>query len=312
MRLVKVILFAALVVGWWQLWHVRETVSSAYTEERSPLALELDGLGSVLADAERPVPLYALRSAGLDRAPTFLPIAPPAVPDEPSPISVTGGEASLSGTVNLPDGTPVAGATVRIERFTSDGQGTAETVSGPDGAWSAAGLRGGRLRVRAFAPNQLASIEPSVLVVSRNGSAQLTLRVDEAIDGLRFDMVGPPGIAIGTAGTAAIVVSREIVDESGRLIQLPVAATELTASISGGRILSADVVVTDPGGAVRYLIACDVEGSPTAVITAGDVESVIAMPTCMSAELLAELEAAADAERAAEAEANQRGPGFIQ
>ncbi len=312
MRLVKLILFAALVVGWWQLWHVRETVTSAYTEERAPLALELDGVGSVLADAERSVALYALQPAGLDRAPTFLAIAPRAVSDESSDLAVTGGEASLSGTVNLPDGTPVAGATVRIERFTSDGQGTAETVSGPDGSWSAADLRGGRLRVRAFAPNQLASVEPSVLVVSRNGSARLTLVVDAAVDGLRFDMVGPPGIAIGTAGTAAVVVSREVVDESGRLIQLPVAATELTASISGGRLLSADVVSTDPGGAVRYLIACDFEGTPTAVIAAGAIESVIAMPACMSAELLAELEAAAAAERAAEEEANLSGSGFLR
>lgn len=304
MRLLKVILFAALVAGWWQLWSVREVVVSAYTDERPPLALELDGVNVTLADTERPVSPYALQSAGLDRAATFLPIASAEpIDDELSSIDVTGGEVSLSGVVQLIDGTPVAGATVRIERFTSDGQGTAETVSGPDGSWSALGLRGGRLRVRAFAPNQLASVDPSVLVVSRNGSAQLTLLVEQPTPGLRFDMVGPPGIAIESAGTAAIVVSSERVDDWGRLIQLPVPGLETTVSITGGRLLSADVVVTDVGGAVRYLVACDVEGATAVVVKTATEEAVLALPPCMSPELLAELEAAAAAERAGEQEA---------
>lgn len=312
MRLVKLILFAALVVGWWQLWHVRDSVTAAYTTERPTLALELDGVGVVLAASERPVSPYALQPAGMDRSPTFLSIASAAEPQESSPVDVTGGQATLSGTVTLPDGTPVAGATVRIERFTSEGQGTAETVSGPDGSWSAAGLQGGRLRVRAFAPNQLASVESVVLVVSRIGSERLSLLVEEAATGLRFEMFGPPGIAYGTAGTAAIVISSEVVDEAGRLIQMPVVGRETTTAISGGRLLSADVVVTDPGGAVRYFIACDVEGTPIANITTGDEASVIGLPACMSAESLAELEAVAAAERAAEQEVSQAELGFAR
>lgn len=310
MRLVKVILFAALVVGWWQLWSVRDVVTSAYTDERPPLALELDGVSVVLTDADRPVSPYALQSAGLDRAPTFLPIASSSSSSSSSPasddltsIAVTGGQVSLSGTVQLLDGTPVSGATIRIERFTSDGQGTAETTSGSDGSWSASGLRGGRLRVRAFAPNQLASVDPSVLIVSRSGSARLTLLVEQPTPGLRFDMVGPPGIAIGTAGTAAVVVSSEQVDQWGRLTQLPVPGLETTASVSGGRLLSADVVVTDAGGAVRYLVACDVDGAVAVVVKAATEEAVLALPSCMSSALLAELEATAAAERAAEEEA---------
>lgn len=312
MRLVKVILFAALVVGWWQLWHVRESVTAAYTTERPPLALELDGVSVVLADSERPISPFALRSAGINRSPTFLSIASSTEAQEPPSVAVTGGQASLNGTVVLPDGTLVAGATVRIERFTSEGQGTAETVSGPDGSWSALGLQGGRLRVRAFAPNQLASVESAVLVVTRTGSARLTLVVEEATAGLKFEMFGPPGIAYGTAGTAAIVISSEAVDQVGRLVQLPVIGRETTTSISGGRLLSADVVVSDAGGAVRFLIACDVEGAPIANITAGADTAVIVMPACMSADFLAELEATAAAERAADQEASRAGSGFTR
>jgi len=313
MRFVKVMLFAALVAGWWQLWHVRDSITSAYTDERPILALELDGVNLALADTERPVSPYALVPAGAERAPTFLPIDSQSTePESSGSVGITGGTASLSGTVQLADGTPVAGATIRIERFTSDGQSTAETVSGGDGSWSASGLLGGRLRVRAFAPNQLATVEPAVLVVSRTGSARLELVVVEPSASLRFDMVGPPGIAIGAEATAAIVVSQEIVDDWGRLIQRPVPSSETSVSISGGRLLSADEVFTDDGGAVRYLIACDVEGPVVAVVSSGAAEATLAMPSCMSATLLAELEAAAAAERAAEAEpeANLVSPGL--
>lgn len=298
MRLLKVILFAALVAGWWQLWSARDLVISAYTQDRAPLALELAGVNGALVDSERPVSPYALQSAGLDRAPTFLPIASAPVDDELGAVDVTGGQASLSGVVQLVDGTPVAGATVRIERFTTEGQGTAETVSGDDGSWSAEGLQGGRLRIRAFAPNQLASVDPSVLVVSRNGSARLTLLVEQPTPGLRFDMVGPPGIAIGTSGTAAIVISSERVDDWGRLTQLPVSGLETTAAITGGRLLSADVVTTDAGGAVRYLVACDAEGATSVLVKTATEEAVLALPSCMSSAALAELEAAAAAEAA--------------
>lgn len=308
MRLVKLMLFAALAAGWWQLWHVRDAVTSAYTDERPALALELSGVGAVPIDADRPDSPYALHYAGIDRAPTFLPTTPAAAPDVDVSVSVIGGEANLSGTVMLPDGTPVAGATVQIERFTSEGQGTAETISGDDGSWTADGLLGGRFRVRAFAPNQLASIDPSVLVVARTGTAQLTLTVDVAADGLRFDMVGPPGIAIGAPGTAAIVISREIVDETGRLIRTPVASRDMTVSLTGARLLSADVVITDPGGSSRFLIACDFEGAPTAVITTSDVQAFISLPSCMTAEALAEIEAAAAEALAAEQEASGLEP----
>lgn len=304
-------LFAALVAGWWQLWHVREDVTSAYTTARPELALELDGIGIALASSEPSVSPYALVPTGAERAPTF-----PASPstsivatdeiDETTSVEVTGGEVELAGIVQLVDGTPVAGATVRIERFTSQGSGTAETVSGSDGAWEASGLQGGRLRVRAYAPNQLASIDPVVLVVTRTGSASVDLTVGQADLGITFEMVGPPGMAIGATTTVAVVMSRVLVDELGRFVEQPVAGASTTGSVSGARLLSADALTTDVGGAVRYLLACDIEGAPSISIAVGGATSdaaepeseraVVALPECMSAELLAELEAAAATE----------------
>lgn len=307
MRLLKLCLTAALAVGWWQLWHAKDDVVAAYTDDRAPLALELTGVGSAAeATSDNPSP-YALVPAGPDRSPTRLPgtTATVAGDDEPVTIAVTGGDARLSGTVRLPDGRPVAGATIRIERFTSLGEGTAETVSGADGSWSASGLRGGRLRVRAFAPNELATVDAVVLVVTQSGSTTLDLQVQTATDGLRFDMVGPPGIVLGTNGTVALVVSREVVDDQGRLVRVPVVGQSVEVGVNGsGRLLSERALVTDAGGAVRILVACEAAGAPVATLVVGDDRPALALPSCMSAAELAALEA--ELEAAAELEAEQQ------
>ena len=292
MRAVKLLLFAAIAAGWWQLAQHQESVTAAYIDERPPLALELDGVGAVPVNDDRSVSPYALLTPTSDRAPTFLPAASedPEDPEDEPAVQVTGGTASIDGMVTLTDGTPVAGATVRIERFTSDGQAVAETLSSSDGSWTAAGLQGGRLRVRAFAPNVLASVEPVVVVVPRNGNLTLTLRVVAPAEGLRVDSVGPLGIAVGATGTTAIVVSREVVDDVGRLVQFPVAGESLTATFTApARLLSADIVITDAGGASRFLLACDAEGAPIARLVVDQEQPTLTIPPCLTTEALAEL-----------------------
>ena len=169
MRAVKLVLLAVLVAGWWQLWNQREFVVSAYTEDREPLALELSGVSAVPMASDRSPSPYALSSVGLSRAPTYLPQASSDEIEPPS-VELTGGTVTLDGSVLLPDGTPVAGATIRIERFTTAGQAVGETVSDEAGDWQATGLQAGRLRIRAFAPNLLASVDPVVIVLSHTGT----------------------------------------------------------------------------------------------------------------------------------------------
>ncbi len=296
MRAVKLVLLAVLVVGWWQLWNQREFVVAAYTEERDPLALELGGVSAVPIASDRSVSPYALSSVGFGRRPTYLP--QDATDDtEPSAVELTGGTVTLDGSVLLPDGTPVAGATIRIERFTTAGQAVGETVSDEEGNWQATGLQAGRLRIRAFAPNLLASVDPVVIVLSHTGSATIALQVRAPAPSTTFELVGPPGVAIGTQATVAVVVSRELVDENGRLIQVPMTDQPLLMSVPApARVLSADLVTTDAGGAARYLVTCDAEGTPTANMLFDTERATLALPPCLTLEALAELEAAASAE----------------
>lgn len=310
MRAVKVLLLAVLVAGWWQMWVHRDEVASAYTEERAPLTLELNGVGAVPVASERSVSPYALVPPGSERAPTA---AIPAAEEPTGSVvetELTGGSVTLEGVVQLPDGTPVSGATVRIERFTVDGSAVGETVSGSDGTWRADGLLAGRLRVRAYAPNALASVESVVVVLSTTGKATIPLQVQAAASSIRFDVAGPLGIAIGTEATVAVVVSRELVDEEGRLVQIPLAGQPLLTTFAPpARLLSADLVTTDDGGAARYLVVCDAAGTAVARPELEGQRPTVQLPSCVSAEALAELEAAAAAEEEARAEASTADEG---
>ena len=157
-------------------------------------------------------------------------------------------------------------------------------MTGPDGAWRAEGVRGGRLRIRAFVPSQLASVESTVLFVARTGSANVPPPVALPEPGVRFELFGPPGVAIGTTDTAAIVVSRQTVDDLGRLVELPMVGRRFSVVIGGARLLSADQLTTDAGGAVRLLLACDAPSRPLATMVDGDERSFVALPPCVSGE----------------------------
>lgn len=302
MRAVKVLLFAALVAGWWQMWTHHEFVASAYTDERAPLTLELKGVGAVPVATERAISPYALVPPGSERAVTVAPAVEADSAEAMADPELTGGSVTLEGVVQLPDGTPVAGATIRIERFTVAGSAVGETVSGPDGTWQADGLLAGRLRVRAYAPNALATVESVVVVLSTAGRATIPLQVQAAAPSIQFDVAGPLGLAVGTNGTVAVVVSRELVDEEGRLVEIPLAGQPLLTTFSTPvRLLSADLVTTDEGGAARYLLTCDGVGTAVARPELDGERPTIQLPPCLTAEALAEREAAA-AEAAGEAE----------
>lgn len=302
MRAVKLVLLVALVAGGWQLWNQREFVVSAYTDERDPLALELNGVSAVPITSARSESPYALAVAGTGRAPTHLRLDT-GDDAEPETVELTGGTVTLDGSVLLPDGTPVAGATIRIERFTTAGQAVGETVSDDDGNWEVVGLRAGRLRIRAFAPNLLASVDPVVIVLSHAGSATIALQVQAAAPAVTYELVGPAAVAIDAEVTVAVVASRELVDENGRLVRVPMPNESLLMSVSPpARLLSANPVTTDAGGAARFLVVCDGEGTPTSSVQIDTVRSTLALPACLTIEALAELEAAASAEAEADVE----------
>lgn len=67
---------------------------------------------------------------------TGVEIAPVEGRTPPETVQIIGGTATLGGVVTGPDG-PVAGATVRLERFVGDASAKLDITTNPDGTWKA-------------------------------------------------------------------------------------------------------------------------------------------------------------------------------
>jgi len=79
----------------------------------------------------------------------------------PASITITGGDSSLSGLIAGPNG-PVAGATVRLERFVGDAVARLDVTSNADGTWRAPQLGPPTTVPPTFStvPGQLPSLPP--------------------------------------------------------------------------------------------------------------------------------------------------------
>ncbi|HEV7888020.1 MAG TPA: hypothetical protein VGO92_10710, partial [Acidimicrobiales bacterium] len=89
-------------------------------------------------------------------------------------VALGPGRSTLGGVVTGPEGV-VGGATVRAERLVGDGAAAAQVVTAADGTWSIAGVLGGRYRVRAWRPLDLALTKPEVFFLNDGDTKQLAL-----------------------------------------------------------------------------------------------------------------------------------------
>ncbi|GAC1533638.1 MAG: hypothetical protein NVS3B12_13320 [Acidimicrobiales bacterium] len=93
-------------------------------------------------------------------------------------IALTPGQATLGGVVAGPDGQPVPGATVRLERVVGDQLAAANVGSAADGTWTAARIIGGLYRVRAWRAPDLAQTTPNIMFLGSKETQMLNLRLD--------------------------------------------------------------------------------------------------------------------------------------
>ncbi len=269
MRLIKLLLGVALVAAVATMWVERDRVVSAYTDDSDPIEFRLTGID--LATARTPIepsPFVLVPSPDL-RATSVAPLrdTTPRV----TKTQIGGGSAGFSGTVTGPNG-PAAGATVRLERHTTAGIESTQTLTDEFGNWSATGLSGGRWRVRTYQPNLYTSGPAQVFFVA-NGE-RVVVDTTMTLPSLApvIDLVGPAETIIGTPNTFAITVGVRRVDAEGRIVVTPAAGSQVAVISTDSSLTSADVVVADAGGAARFALTCQAIGTPTlsvAVTTAG-------------------------------------------
>ena len=267
-----------------------DTVAGAYTHPSAPAAdIQLTGID--LAVETTPVgpspyvvtPAPDTRAQSLDLA-YDIPAAPKAKP------VITGGRATLSGVVTLPTG-PAAGATIRLERHTADGVVMADVTAGPDGAWKAAGIQGGRYRVRAWLTGQATMTGSTVFFIGGDESRPLDFTLDPVDTTPRMTFSKKGDIYLGGTGTVAVSVKVRTVDDEGVITTGGLAGAIITLTPTGSATLGGGSAVPVPGasatvtadgdGVARFLLTCNALGTTTAVISHQQQTSTVDLPACI-------------------------------
>jgi hypothetical protein len=284
---VKFAAATAVVFGLGWMWQARHDVTDAYTSGQRIEALQI----SPLTLSAATIPLAEQTSPVLAQAPDLgavplgrLAFAEPKV-EKPS---VLGGDSFLSGSVS---GLAVEdiGGEVRLTRVTEGGEAEISVPIQGDGTWESGPILGGRYRIRALVPTLRASNGSAVVFLSEGEDRAISLSVTTPPQVLVVDVVGSEITQVGSESVVAVTMGRQEVDADGRSILVPVPGVAVQAGFSPVlTLLSADSAMTDSGGAVRFLVYCEIPGTPTVTLAFEDQRAVLTVPPCVTAEAVEE------------------------
>jgi len=232
--------------------------------------------GYVIPDTRnvRLAPLIARPRVGIDHTKPLLPM--------------NTGTSKLKGRVFDPDGKPLEGATVRLQRFVSEDHGILDVGTDKDGEWHAETLPGGRYRVRAWLKPALTVVEPRQLfLLADHGEAEIDVTMEKHDGVVVVGALDVPDPHVGQVVTFRGFVAQESVDDNGIVVGvgIPAAAVQLSATDAGLRIIGADVGTTDPAGFVLFSVACLSTGDHSVIIDSSGKQLAVGLPPCLEGSL---------------------------
>jgi hypothetical protein len=192
------------------------------------------------------------------------------------------GNARLTGVVNGPEG-PVPGAVVQVERLFGDEVDGRRVSADAAGRWSVAGVNGGRYRLRAWRPPDLVALQPFLLFLPANETAEITLAVERhGPDHIVGNFAPNPPVRDQPA-TLVVTVAVGQVDGEGVLRVSPRPAVPTQLAITGGMVLeSPEITVTDGAGNASFAVRCNQAGTPpAAAAVVGGVNRPLSLPACV-------------------------------
>lgn len=197
-------------------------------------------------------------------------------------LALGGGIATLQGTVIGPEG-PVAGATVRIERLVDDAVAVAEVQTQPDGTWQLAGILGGRFRVRAWRPPDLAQVEPEIFFLSGAETKALNLPVNRYQGLTAVGDVAPNPPVVDEPANLVIQVTNRGVDEEGVVRGISAAGVEVELFGSAEwRVAGDNPTQADANGIASFRVRCASVGRHPLSVVLNSQEAVpIDIPACV-------------------------------
>ena len=195
------------------------------------------------------------------------------------PVTIRGGDASLTGTLVGPDG-PVPRGRVRVERFVGDTSAVLEVATDGQGRWSAKGILGGRYRVRGWRMPDLAMNSSMVLFLGaeEDGSVDLQATAQGGVDVQAALLTPTPTIDAAVNVTA--LITRHEVDGDGVVQGVPLTGTVATLSSGAGWEIAAPDVTVDGAGGATWTVTCTALHPGDLLVSADDGVARITVPAC--------------------------------
>ncbi len=224
-------------------------------------------------------------------------------------VEVLGGDSVLGGVILGPDG-PVAGATVRLERFVGDAVGRIDVISSGDGTWKAPqpprpptvptfqtvpgqvtappttpppvvtrppvgpqGILGGRYRVRAWRSPDLALTTPQILFVEAKQNKQLPLQLSRYTGTTVSALSSPDPPVLNSPLNITAVVTNVTVDGEGVVRSAPAAGVEVTLNVGAGFEFIGAPTATNGQGRAAFQTRCVTLGASQAELIVNQAET---------------------------------------
>jgi hypothetical protein len=201
-----------------------------------------------------------------------------------SPVAITPGPATLSGTVFGPNG-PIGGANIHVERLVGNSKASLDVTSQPDGSWNLAGILGGQYRLRAWRGPDLALTTPQVFFLGTRDNKSITLQLS-AFTGINVaTAIAPDPPVVGERANLVIQVSTQSVDNQGvvRSQPMPAANVQLANGLAWS-VGDPNPTTTDSNGAAAWQVICGNPGQQAlAVVVNGTDTLPLRLPPCDTA-----------------------------
>ena len=196
------------------------------------------------------------------------------------PIPIVGGTSTVKGVVTGPDG-PVAGATVRVERFVGTASGSVQVATDSSGRFVVKSALGGRYRVRAWLQPDLATLVSPTGFVAAGDSLDLSPNV-ERHNAVSLQLAAVEAtLAMGTPGQVRALLTRETVDSNGIVQAGGVAGSVITlVAVDGLRVSSPNPATTDATGSAIWVIECTAVGAHGVSAAVPEASASTTLPPC--------------------------------
>ena len=198
-------------------------------------------------------------------------------------VALQVGKATLKGRVVGPDGAAIESATVRIERLVGTAVATTDVPTAADGSWALLNAIGGRYRLRAWRPPDLAMVTPASVFLGASETGTVDLTLERHFGTTPAPAIAPARPVAGQPANLVVQVTTRSVDAGGIVQGVPIVGVAVELGSTGGwTVVAGNPTVTDAGGRARWEVVCAAPGVQPLRLLVNHAEPFqLALPACV-------------------------------